>query len=463
MTSLGVATVLVLILAGALVIGLTGSRRERVITPLVLLVAIELAAVWPPLVPGVLDGDIVTDYWSLLFAATALLVFVATYCIVGGNRVSVAHWRSDEFVPEARTLGQLWRGIVLWVAILVAIDIYRFQGPPLLLTQGLGAIIDPVSNPDQVGSIRDARLQLTKAHLVGEAAYAGQGVLNTLTKAGWQIAAVSTVLWASWDKTRAAYVRAGAVVLIAFVFMASTGVRAPILVALVGVISVLVIRFRPTVRQVALSAVASVVVLLFIMPLGKGERAGSDLGSRYTAAVERVSQGNGQNNAHIVRLVDAGSLEPMYGGLFIERFAVMIPGPDAGEPFGLRLTRLAYGADSNTTGFSTPTQFGLLYAEGGPWMVLFGYGLSGLLLAVIWARLARISQWYGPLVLAQGGFALAYISVTGVHGLMTSAGVLVAAILVIQLPLMSAKVADRRPAANLDSSKFGRTAKNGNP
>ena len=129
---------------------------------------------------------------------------------------------------------------------------------------------------------------------------------------------------------------------------------------------------------------------LFIMPLAKGSAAGESVaGKRIVALVQRVTDGNGKNNAEIVRLVESGGLGIQDGGLFMARLQALVPGTRAVEPFALRLTRLAYGAGTNTTRYSTPTQYGLMYADGGPWALFLGYTASGAILALAWKRMVQ--------------------------------------------------------------------------
>ena len=94
---------------------------------------------------------------------------------------------------------------------------------------------------------------------------------------------------------------------------------------------------------------------------------------RLGAAVDRVTEGNGQNNVALIELVDRGVLAPAYGDVFVERILVQIPGAPSDRPFALRLTELAYGAGENVTGFATPTGYGLFYADGRGVGVIIGY------------------------------------------------------------------------------------------
>jgi hypothetical protein len=127
----------------------------------------------------------------------------------------------------------------------------------------------------------------------------------------------------------------------------------------------------------------------------------------------------------------------------------MLPGAGSDDPFALQITRLAYGADSETTGYSTPTQFGLLYADGGALLVLVGYVLSGVLLALAWRRIARVASPIGAAIAAEGAITLGYLSVSGIHGVLSSALMAALALSVVVSPKIwrawSASRIPRRP------------------
>lgn len=431
-----VIVALIGVIGTVLVVAGTAGRRERLITPLVLFVTIEILAVWPALVPGVIAGGVIRSYVPLLTAAIGVAAFVVAYTLSGGGQVSVKRWRDRGAQPTESVVRQAGVGLAVWVVILIGIGVYRFGGVPPLLSGGIGGLIDPVTNSTQVDSLRETRRELTKGHTVMQQQYAGQGIFNALSETGWQLAVVTATLLATWSRTRRSVVRAVVVGVLAFIFLGSTGVRSGIIIAALGVVAVLAVRSRPRGGQLVSAALGVVGILLFIMPLTKGETAGTGVGSRLAAAITRISEGNGQNNAHIVSLVDRGVLEMGHGALFLERTLAMIPGPDAGEPFGLRLTRMAYGGGANTSGYSTPTQFGLMYADGGAAMVLVGYIASGVVVALLWRWLARVEAWYGPVLLAKGGISLAYVSVTGIHGLPPAALMIFVGLAVMNFPVV---------------------------
>lgn len=446
LTSVAVSVIAIIVLAVALVVGHGASRRERVLTPLLLFCSIEIVAVWPGLVPGLSINHILNSFYPLLLAIVGLLAFVVAYCLTGGASVSLEKWRGDRFTPGTDQIRLIRYGLLLWVALLVAVELYRFGGMPPLLTGGLRTLINPLENVDQVSSIRETRRELTKGHTVMGAEYAGQGIINTVTSTGWQTVAVTAALLFSWTRRRRDALVAALLIGIAFVFIGSAGSRLPLILMALAVVILFSVRHRASTKHIVWAGVTLVGLVLLIVPLSKGATTTGGVYGRFEAALERVAQGNGQNNAMIVHLVDRGSLPEAWGGLFVERTLASLPGVSGGaEPFALRLTRLAYGAGQGTTGYSTPTQFGLMYADGGPLLVVLGYGVMGAVLAFGWRALASSNAWYGPVLAAQGSLLLAYTSVTGVHGVPPTLLMIVVAIVVMGTPHYLQRPAQKAP------------------
>jgi len=406
---------------------LTG-RRERVMTPILLFVGIEVAAVWLPLLPTESSVMAEAGPFPALLAAVSLLLAVVAYVLLGGQGAPATNWRAAVSSPNSSELRSLRIGLTLLVGMLTGLAVYRFGGLPPMLTGGISSLLDPVMNAEQATLIRETRRSLTKGQLIGEA-YSGQGIFNAASEVGWQISVAGAVLYWSWARTRGSAWGLAVVAVLAFAILGSAGARAPLLFCGIAAAAALALRFRPTTRQLVAAGCVAAVLALLIMPLSKGAAAGVSVTERASALVERISNGNGRNNAEIVRLIDIGSLDIAEGELFVERAEAMIPGISPTDPFALRVTRLAYGSTERTTGYSTPTQFGLLYADGGPLVVLLGYMLSGGLLAVLWRQIARLRSPAGALVAVQGSILLGYLSVTGIHGLIANGAV--AALLVL--------------------------------
>jgi hypothetical protein len=291
-----------------------------------------------------------------------------------------------------------------------------------------------VGNADQAAMIRETRLTLTKGHtLLGEQ-YAGQGIVNAANESGWRIAVIVGVLYWSWERSRRSLFLMLTVCVLSFVFLGSAGSRSPVILCGIGFVAALAIRYRMRMRHLVVMGVAGLAAVLLIMPLSKGASGGISTGDRTAEVIERVTEGNGQNNAQIVRLITAESLDLQNGGLLVDRLRAMLPGTSSGDPFALEVTRLAYGGDSETTGYSTPTQFGLLYADGGALWVLVGYVLSGLLLALTWRRIASVTSPIGAAIAVEGAISLGYLSVSGIHGVLSAALMAAVALTVVVSP-----------------------------
>ena len=97
-------------LAGSIVLLVVTGRRDRVLSPVIFFVGTEVAAVWPPLIPGSRSAVIGNDGGPLVLAATAMLTFVVAYVLMGGARANQARWRG--FRPDERQLSNLSRGLL---------------------------------------------------------------------------------------------------------------------------------------------------------------------------------------------------------------------------------------------------------------------------------------------------------------------------------------------------------------
>lgn len=447
MVSVGLA-----VLLAAILLAIAGTfhalgRRDLVLIPAAIFVIIDVAATLPPLLPTA-DSELVReDGFAVLLAATALLAFSFAYFLCGGTSAQQRRWRDERAAPSMAACRSLNAGIILLTAVLVAIAVWRFGGLPPMLKGGLSSLLDPVGHADQVNTLRDGRKLLTKGTLVGEN-YAGQGLLNAFTQTGWQVAFISAVLAWSWKRTRFNLVLLMAVGALAFLFLGSGGQRGPmIFTALAGLVA-LTLRFRAKPRGIAVGLVAVLGLLLLIMPLSKGEAAGIGLTDRIDAAWTRVTDGNGRHNAEIINLVESGQLELGYGAIFAQKAIAILPGA-APEPLALRLTRLAYGSKASDTAYSTPTQFGTLYADGGPIAVGLGYVLSGAVIAMMWGFACRIRSYLGAILMAESAMVLGMISITGIAGALAAGVVMVIAVGIVALPgFMSSKRIPRTVASS---------------
>jgi hypothetical protein len=423
------------LVGGAVVLLLcTLGRQARVLTPVLFFISIEAMAVWPALVP--VDGSPLANLGAFpaVLAAISLFAMVTTYVLFGGASVDASTWRRSPKVPgpaESRCYG---RGLILLVLGLCVLGLLTFGGIPPMLAGGFSSLLDPVGHADQAALIRETRLTLTKGHtLLGEQ-YAGQGIVNAANESGWRIAVIVAVLYWSWERSKRSLFLLLTVCVLSFVFLGSAGSRSPVILCGIGFVAALAIRYRLRMRHLVLMGAAGLAAMLLIMPLSKGASGGVSAGDRTAEVIERITEGNGQNNAQIVRLISAEGLELQNGGLLVDRLLAMLPGASPGDPFALQVTRLAYGANAETTGYSTPTQFGLLYADGGALWVLVGYVLSGLLLALAWRRIARVTSPLGAAIAVEGAISLGYLSVSGIHGVLSAALMAALALSVVVSP-----------------------------
>lgn len=400
-------------------------RRERVVTPVALFVTIEIVAVWPALWPVNNDYLAGAGPFSAVLVATALLGLVIIYVAFGGAAADATVWRGAAHVPGPESLRSIAVGLTLLVGGLVAAGFAQFGGLPPLLTGGFSSLFDPLANQEQVEIIRESRRSMTKGHTLLGDEYSGQGILNVAIRSGWQVAVSVAVLFWSWKHTRGSLQAVVVVSGLALVFLGSTGVRSSVVMCAIAAVTALAIRYRMKMRHIVFATAALVGFILLIMPLSKGESAGVTISERAASATTRVTDGNGQHNARIVGLIASERLDIQWGNVLWGKLAAMAPGVGGEDPFALRLTRLSFGSNSaSTTGYSTPTQFGLMYADGGPVGVIIGYLLSGALLGVGWRWVCRLRSPVGAAVAAQAAILLGFMSVTGIPGVLSTGLVL---------------------------------------
>ena len=396
-------------------------RGWQRVTPIGAFLAFEIAATWPAFALYANQLEPKTELPLLCAIAGGLLATFA-FWLAGGFKVDTSLLRFDGTSP-AETRAQvhyLTGAILLLSGVLVVISCYRHGGWPPLFSMGLRSLIDPVSNFADVDAMREGRRSMTKGYLLGKA-YAGQGFLNSLSVIGWQMVVVATACRALINGVRGSLFFTGFIGLTAFLFLGSSGQRSPIAFAAVGAVVSFMLYRDVNIKKIFLAIALLLALLIFIAPLSKGAKAGSSIRERQEAIVKRISTGNGQNNVAIVKLVESGSLSLGYGTVFTDKILVMIPGAPKKRPFALRLTEMVYGSGKNVTGFSTATQFGLLWADGAAMGVFVGYFCTGLVLAVVWRLLDKLRGPWAPVVAVQGALLLGYCSVTGIQAIVSAA------------------------------------------
>ena len=424
---------LAIVLAIIMVVFARRGGHDRVLTPIGMFLVIDVAATIPAMLPTSRSVLFSRDGNVAILVMVGLLMAVGAYALVGGPRADNLRWRNDDAV-DRQTVRDVGIGLGILVAILTGITAYRFKGVPPMLSGGFRSLLDPVGNAEQVALIREGRRSLTKGSVLLGDSYQGQGLMNVFSEVGWMLAVAVAVLYWSWRRTRGSVATVGLVILLMFVFQGSTGQRAPLIFAVLCGVAAMSMRIRLRGEAILGAAVVMIGFVLLIMPLAKGEKAGVDLLSRVEAAWTRVTDGNGRNSAHIVNLIDSGQLKPFHGSLFAERATAVLPGVASQDPFAYRLSGLVNGTGTNKTGYATPTQFGLLYAEGGPTTVLLGYAATGALIGGLWRMIMRIRGPAGAAAASVSVVVLGKIAITGAPGMAASAAVLALAVGIVMAP-----------------------------
>lgn len=381
--------ILGLVCLGACVLLAVASRAVSLSVPLnpaSSLLLVEFIAVWPALLVYSVRGDFPVTT-ALLASSLAVLTFIAGYLAFGGSTEPLnLSAKSDRPLPG---LGKI---VLASIVVLILIQFFENRGIPPY-GSALKAIINP-SDGTASGTIRDNRKLLTKAHLVG-AEYRGQGIFRVISEVGWQL--IIATMIASSTLGKPLYRRRGQamVLLVALISLSANGVRSTVLsIAIVAVLSYALT--KGVSKRLFLYSVAIFFGLfMLISPLSKGSKQGGEsLSERAASVVERVSTGNGRHNAEIILLIDNGRLERQNGAINWEKTLAVLPGIQgaSAEPFALRLTRLIYHVNEFNTSYSTSTQLGILYADGGFLGIAVGYFIAGVVLAKTWNYVRNRAQ-----------------------------------------------------------------------
>lgn len=344
---------------------------------------VEMVAVWPAF--SRFDGaeNFPTNRAAALVILSAGSVMLGFYM---ANGIRDPKPIAATFLPSKN----LRTAVVVTVLVLFAFQIYAHNGIP-----PYGPAVRSMFTGDGESRVilRDTRQVLTKGQLIG-VAYRGQGVIKILTETGWQL--VIGTIGASYGFRKPLFSLPASAALVTFgvLNISTNGVRA----AVIGLAAAGLLAFA-SVRKISLSRRATIAVfgaafLLLIIPLSKSAQQSSGLADRAAAVVGRVSSGNGDHDADILILLETGELEQQNGAIFAEKTAAMVPGVTAGngEPFALRLTRMIYDVSETNTSYSTPTQLGLLVADGGNAGVVVGYFLTGIVIAVSWRIVYKLAM-----------------------------------------------------------------------
>lgn len=404
---------------------------DRVVTPIVLFVAFEVTAVWFVFLPGISSVGLIPGQ----VAAVSLAAAVVAYLVgVGSRRFQVreqlfiidgpGHARASDLVGSLRA--SLCIG-----ALLVVFALVQFNGIPPLGSI-VSALLDPSGGSETISEVREFRRMTTKSHHFG-GEWQGQGILNSVIRVGWRHVLL-LVFAASWLRPRGSsrlkWLNKGAVAIAitGSLFLAATGVRSSIVLLLlaIGIGYSLLHKIRLT-RLLAYTVIL-LTVLLIISPLSKGERGGSTISERAAAMAERITTGNGENNAEIVRQIELDRLDMGEGQVLKERAYALLPGVATEVPFAHRLARLSGVAGDRSTGYSTATQYGLLYADFGFTGVVIGYGIAGVSLGYgsrLLVRRLRPLNPYRVALYSQVCLVLGHWAITGVTGVIASLGTLI--------------------------------------
>ena len=398
MTALVALTAASVALAGC-VLALHSVRRFGGITPLAMFIAVELLVVWPAGVLALLQnapygelvlGSFAIATFSLLLAHSLVWYGVRPRLRFGedprhGLRVPAPHLRWEDAAFRSTIMG----------TVLVGLTLTLYQGlPPLLL-----AVFTSLAAGEIVETARmmgQARLNLTRWEALGDG-WRGQGALATMLRLGWPVVIASLLIakpprGAKWKRLVAVVVSG----ILAVFALGGAGQRAPLAYAAAAVFFTLSWARPLRVSRELLTHLTVVLLLLagvsFLTPKFQVVR-GSDapVVGAATSLLERVAVGNGRNNVVIIQRLEANRLAFQSGAIHYQRFGNALPGVRVRQSFSNQLAQMETG-DHQRLSQHSATYIGYLYAEGGLSVVILGYTLMGLALAIGASLLAITSS-----------------------------------------------------------------------
>lgn len=323
----------------------------------------------------------------------ALLVFMTGFVFLTlGHMCNVKVRILPRPVPEFRSEREL-RGAaradalaaIALAAVLTGLGLLFYGGLPSTVTS-MGFILsgDSSALPELAREVRLERLALTKGAYFGGEDRA-QGLNTTVQSVGWSILIAYTSALVALRSGTASVIAFGATIVLAWIFVAGTGTRAPfLLAALTGVIAYSIVRPFPVKRLLALFAGMILLAIFLGSYSHKMSYIFTDLDANLLIAFQEIFNrflfGNGWADVQAIELSRAGTLQSDFGQYHARNFISALPGVQGGLPLAYHLTQLLGGG---RTTFLTGTYISTVYVDFGILGVALVFFLIGLTLKFV--------------------------------------------------------------------------------
>jgi len=362
------------------------ARCCLMVTPLLVYCIYEMCVSWPATIMGQITG--LCGIGPSMVLGFSFLCFLFGFSVVTGKMPAreIVAYRNSRVIQE--TLPTVYsRAIFIMSCVLVALAIYYYEGVPPLLPTLLTLLRGGSNYAATIGSLSDAREQLTKGYYFG-GVYRGQGVVMEVLRTGWPfVTAVAFLVFLKTKKLRWLFAALTLVVLTE-ASVAGTGEREPafrvLIYLLIGASIVLRVNSRGALIAGGVVFAAGMAVMPFsgtMLRLGKSNTKTADVSDAF---VRRVALGNGSHNIEMINFLQSGALPYGYGRYHMEKALTAIPGVTVGTPLALQLQRLRVNRRNDTT-FASMTYFGIICADFGYAGVPCVYFLIGCLVG--WSHL----------------------------------------------------------------------------
>jgi len=429
-----------------------GSARR--VTPFAMFAGTLFLFLWPATLRAVYQEETVgLTALVLLFAST--LSFLLVYLISPRPKSHRA------FTPAISGPVTRYRWMLgLLTLATLSLNLWFLGGLPPVLA-GIGVLATGGSSTEAVDIAGVLRFELTKSFYFG-GSYRGQGVILDVLGTTWPLLAGTAICIWYLTRKRSWFLAAVGISVLALVLFGGIERLRAMLLVLFGITLLSQITAAPLRQSVGGVLIAA--VLFFGLSALSGQIGAnvrvSDAGTvavfdRMISGVERLFFGNAVTDLEVIRFVEDGDLRFGYGAIFASKLVLALPGPaliDV-EPFSLTMTRVRRSSEG--TAFSSMTNMGVLYADFGWFGPVIGFGLVGLLAALVERWQEQASR--DPLTLAYGALLTVLFFDLGLGSFVSAASSAFVAYVIVWMmrALLPAFASARAPAPRVAAPPRG--------
>lgn len=364
------------------------------ITPFLIFVIFEITWMWPSVI-YVQVKDFLGPY-PVMIIVISFVIFILCYLFaLKAGDIKKSNLIDFRNLPIKKYYSDSSYFIVICIisSLLLVLSLYYYGGMPPLVNLLVGL----AENQDYFELLSDlsgSREIITKGHYYGEQ-YRAQGLMLQTLQIGWPF--IMTVAFLIYYKNnKIVWLIVSVLLLISsIIFIAGSGERYQAVMVIIYCFIVVSFIFKIILRHIfTYMLIPLCIIILLVVPLS-GQLMGmadTDDPALFiaTAGLERISLGNGLTSMETIDFIDKGLLDFGMGKYHLEKFLNSIPGLDKTMPLS-RQIQLLRNPDHATT-FASMTNFGILYADGGPIFVCVGYALIGLFAGFVQNRMTKMKK-----------------------------------------------------------------------